>query len=94
MTPSMLLDQLKAYKTVGTSIYGRRVDTAPTPIFLNGTILQLIGSRILKVEISTNDEDSKVTTILRLNYIHDNSNDYGRLAYTIDAYWVGFIFIT
>ena len=93
MTPSMLCDQLNSYKTVGTSIYGRRVNTAPPVTFLNSTILQLIGSKILKLEITRNEESSRDFTILRLNYIHNNNNEYGQLAYTIETYWVGFIFI-
>jgi superfamily II DNA helicase RecQ len=93
MTPSMLCHQLKAYELVGTSIYGRRVNTAPPVACLNGTVLQLIGSKILKTEVDRNEDTNELKTIVRLNYIFDDDIGYGQLAYTIDKYWVGFKFI-
>ena len=93
ITLTMLCDELKSYKTVGRTIYECRVDTAPPVIFLNSTVLQLIGSKILKLHITHNVDDNKAYMILCLNYIYDYSNEYGQLAYMIDAYWVGFSFI-
>ena len=74
-------------------LYGRRVDTPPYPVYLNSTILQLIGSNILKLEVCTLEESKLPSTILRLNYIFDNDNGFGQLAYNIDSYWSGFKFI-
>ena len=93
ITPMMLCTQLKTYASVGSAIYGRRVDTAPAIVFINSTILQLIGSKILKVEVCTITETNLPSTILRLNYIFDNDNEFGQLAYNIDTYWSGFKFI-
>jgi hypothetical protein len=94
VTPKMLCNQLKSYPNVGSAIYGRRVTTPPVIVFLNSTILQLIGSKILKVEVNRHEESNKVITTLRLNYIFDDDNEFGRLAYTIDTYWSGFQFIS
>lgn len=86
----MLCNYLKVYPYVGKAIYGRRVDSAPPIVFLNSTILQLIGSKILKTEVHCNEQTNKLVTILRLNYIFDNEMEYGRLAYTIPSFWNGF----
>ena len=93
ITPMMLCHHLKIFPKVGISLYGRRVDTPPAIVFLNSTILQLIGSKILKTEIHYNEETKELNTILRLNYIFDDEMQYGQLAYTIESYWVGFKFI-
>ena len=94
ITPMMLCNYLKVFPNVGISIYGRRVSTPPQVFVMNSTVLQLIGSKILKVEVSRNEDNEDVTTVLRLNYIFDCDNEFGRLAYTIDSYWVGFHFVT
>ena len=93
ITPMMLCNYLKIYPNVGKKIYGRRVDTPPAIVFLNSTIMQLIGSKLLKTEVHCNEDNNELNTILRLNYIFDGEMEYGRLAYTIQSYWKGFKFI-
>ena len=80
ITPIMLCHQLKTHAFVGASICGRTVNTPPAPVFLNSAILQLIGSNILKFEVHCGEDDNKLNTILRLNYIFDDEMQYGRLA--------------
>ena len=75
---------------MGQKIYGRRVDTPPAIVFLNSTIMQLIGSKLLKAEVHHNEDNNELNTILRLNYIFDDEMEYGHLAYTIPSYWKGF----
>ena len=64
MTPLMLFHELKVYEKVGTAIYGRRVNTAPSVAYLNGTVFQLIGSQILKTEVKRNIDTNELKTTL------------------------------
>ena len=92
MTPLLLCHQLKACELVGTSIYGRRTNTAPPIACLNGTVLQLIGSKLLKTEVNRNEDTNELKTIVRLNCMFDDDVGCCQLACAIDECWVGFKF--
>ena len=86
----MICDYLKVFPNVGILIYGRRVST-PLPVFvLNSAALQLVGSKILKVDSShnkDNDDNEYITISLRLNHIFECDMEFLQLTCTIDSYW-------
>ena len=77
ITPMMLCHYLKVYPNVGILIYGHRVSTPPAIVFLNSIVLQLIGSKILKIEVSHNEDNQDIITVLRLNYIFECYMEFG-----------------
>ena len=90
----MLCDYLKVFPNVGVSIYGCRV-SAPPPVFaINSSAFQLIKSKILKVEVSHNENNEDLITLLLLNCIFECDMMFGQLACTMCSYWVGFHFVT
>ena len=46
ITPTALVKKLKEYRDVGKIVYKKRVGTPPTQSYLNGTVLQLMSSKI------------------------------------------------
>ena len=80
--PSYVLKKLKNYTNVGRVVYNCPKSTAPPDAqFMESTIMQLIASRILAMEI--NNIDGKCRLVLKF-CVNDSMP-----CYMIDEYWNG-----
>ncbi len=84
-SPENVVKWLTNYDDVGTTVFKRRVNTAPKASLVTGLVLQLIASEILTLKVV--DMNQKKTAILRLNVV----DEIGTLASTRDEYWNGFL---
>ena len=82
----ILCNYLKVFPNVGTSIFGCRAPVL-TPFFsLNSAVLKLIGSKILNVGVSHNEDNEDTITGLRLICIFECDIEFGQFACTIDSH--------
>lgn len=78
--PSYVLKQLKQFNDVGRVVYNRpKSVAAPETRYLESTILQLIASGILGMEV--NEDDGKARLVITFR------SDDSMPCYMIDEYW-------
>lgn len=81
-TPVELADKLFTFPEVGKVVYNRRVSSPPSRHYTHATILQLIASKILKLQVVF--EEDKPIAVLTMNVI----DEIGTLAFTKDEFWM------